>query len=196
MIVEGRSIFLRTVRTKDLDWLYERDCDIEARGMYFPVILHSEAEFKSEFQETGYWTDSYGQALICDNQDQSILGIMYYFKTTPYWDSYEVGARLFDLQNANRGIMSEALPLFTYVLFMTYKINRVELKITPQNALSKRVAVKCGYQYEGIARGGVFLRGSYQDMEVYSILRREAPSTLAEAVAMSDRQDKKPGVEK
>jgi ribosomal-protein-alanine N-acetyltransferase len=44
------------------------------------------------------------------------------------------------------------------------------------NTGSKRVAEKCGYRFEGVARGAVFHRGVYQDMEVYSILREEASS--------------------
>ncbi len=41
--------------------------------------------------------------------------------------------------------MTEALTLFTYLLFAMYKINRLELKIMPGNAPSRRVAQKCGY---------------------------------------------------
>jgi RimJ/RimL family protein N-acetyltransferase len=48
---------------------------------------------------------------------------------------------------------------------------------------SKRVAEECGYKFEGVARGAVFHRGAYRDMEVYSILRQEAPATLEEALA-------------
>ncbi|MDP6736526.1 MAG: GNAT family protein, partial [Nitrospinaceae bacterium] len=67
--------------------------------------------------------------------------------------------------------MTEALTLFTYVLFVSKKINRLELKVIPGNAPSKRVAEKCGYQLEGVNRGAMFLRGDYRDLEVYSILR-------------------------
>jgi len=34
MIVSGNKVYLRTVREKDLDWLYEKSNDIELRGLY------------------------------------------------------------------------------------------------------------------------------------------------------------------
>ena len=108
---------------------------------------------------------------------------MLYFKTTPYFDGLEVGYRLYDTGQSNRGVMTEALCLCTYVLFVTRKINRLELKIMPDNIPSKRVAEKCGYTFEGVNRGAIFHRGAYRDMEVYSILREEAPATLEDALA-------------
>jgi RimJ/RimL family protein N-acetyltransferase len=69
------------------------------------------------------------------------------------------------------------------VLFTIKKINRLELKIMPANTPSKRVAEKCGYKFEGVARGAMFHRGIYQDLEVYSILRQEVPTVLEEALA-------------
>jgi [ribosomal protein S5]-alanine N-acetyltransferase len=115
------------------------------------------------------------------------LGVILFFKAAPYFDGFEIAARIFDVEHHSRGIMTEALTLFTYLLFTLKKVNRLELKIMPANAPSKRVADKCGYKFEGVARGAVFHRGAYRDMEVYSILRQEAPATLEEALAKLDK---------
>ena len=120
------------------------------------------------------------------DQADRLVGIMYFFKATPYFDGYEIGYRLFDLQSSGRGLMTEALLLCTYLLFVWKKINRLELKIFSENIGSKRVAQKCGYQYEGLLRGCDFHRGEYRDMESYSILRSEAPRTRDEALARLD----------
>jgi RimJ/RimL family protein N-acetyltransferase len=120
--------------------------------------------------------------LICNLTDHQILGVMYCLKATPYWDNLEVAYRLYDLQLSGQGIMTEALKLFSYVLFVSKSINRLELKIFPENTASKRVAVKCGYHFEGIARGAIFHRGAYRDMEIYSLLRSEAPHSLEDVL--------------
>ncbi len=182
MLVTGKRLLLRTVRESDLDRLYMLNCDVEARGEYFPVYVKSETAFKHEFQQHGFWSDSAGQMLICTHELE-LLGLLLYFKSTPYFHGFEVGYRLFDTRRSNRGIMTEALFLGTYFLFTAHPINRLELKIMPANIASKRVAVKCGYQPEGIARGGMYHRGTYGDMEVYSILRHEAPSSLEDTLA-------------
>jgi RimJ/RimL family protein N-acetyltransferase len=45
--------------------------------------------------------------------------------------------------------------------------------VDPLNLASKRVAEKCGFKFEGIARGSFFHKGKNHDSEVYSILRDE-----------------------
>lgn len=182
MLVKGKTLYLRTVREKDLETLYDYTCDIEARGPYYPTFLSSESEFKKEFQENGFLTEKEGEFLICDFEDR-LLGLIMYFKAESYFDAFEIAYRLFDTGQEGRGIMSEALMLGTYLLFAVHKINRLELKIFPQNSASKRVAQKCGYKFEGIARGAMFHRGAYCDLEIHAILREEAPATLAEALA-------------
>ena len=125
--------------------------------------------------------------LICNLTDHQILGVMYCLKATPYWDNLEVGYRLYDLQLSGQGIMTEALKLFTYVLFISKTVNRLELKIFPENIASKRVAEKCGYKLEGLARGAVFHRGAHRDIEIYSLLRSEAPRSIEEVLGRNSQ---------
>ena len=182
MLLTGKHLSLRTIRESDLDRLYELNCDVEARGEYFPVYVSSETAFRNEFQQHGFWSDHSGNVLISSHENE-LLGVLLYFKATPYFHGFEVGYRLFDTRRSSRGFMTEALSLFTYLLFTAHPINRLEAKIMPANIASKRVALKCGYQLEGIARGCIYHRGAYEDMEVYSILRHEAPSSLEETLA-------------
>lgn len=182
MVISGKKVYLRTVREKDLDWLYEKECDIELRGLYFLISVSSETTFKENFRKTGLWSTDFSEMLICDLNNQSVVGALYCGMGTPYFDNLEVGYRLFDPQLSGHGIISEALTLFSYVLFISKKINRLELKIFPENAASKRVAEKCGYKFEGVARGAVFHRGLYRDVEIYSLLRHEGPHNLEEAL--------------
>ena len=70
--------------------------------------------------------------------------------------------------------MTEALSLLVRYLFDTKKVNRLELTTLVGNAASKRVAEKCGFKSEGIARQAVFHRGENVDLERFSILREEA----------------------
>src|SRR5512139_2365697 len=107
MLVKGPHVYLRTVHTGDLDQLYRHVCDVEARGLYFPIFFGSESGFKQEFEKNGFLEADDGTLLICAHDDR-LLGLMYFFKATPYFDGYEVGYRLFDIQNSGRGLMTEA----------------------------------------------------------------------------------------
>ena len=70
--------------------------------------------------------------------------------------------------------MTEALSLLARYLFETRTIRRLQLSVVVGNLASKRVAEKCGFTSEGIARKAVFLRGEHRDLEWFSLLREEA----------------------
>jgi [ribosomal protein S5]-alanine N-acetyltransferase len=181
MLVKGSTVYLRTIRETDIPQLAEYLSDIEMRGPYFPIFIDSEATLKKMYAEDGFLSEQHGDLLICDIKDNTLLGILYYFKSVPYYDGFEIGYRLFDTGNSGRGIMTEALMLCTYLLFIWLPIHRLELKIMPDNSGSKRVAEKCGYQFEGVARQAAFHHGAHHDFAIFSILRHEAPKTLKEA---------------
>ena len=53
------------------------------------------------------------------------------------------------------------------------KLNRVQASCIPENVASLRVMEKIGMKYEGILREYMFAKGRYDDLKMYSILRRE-----------------------
>jgi hypothetical protein len=56
----------------------------------------------------------------------------------------------------------------------TRKLNRLQLTTMLGNVASQRVAEKCGFPKQGIARGAVFHRGENLAVQMYSLLRAEA----------------------
>jgi len=59
-------------------------------------------------------------------------------------------------------------------LFGSKRVHRIQLVIVPENAASRRIAEKCGFQLEGTARGAFFNTGRNQDVLIYSLLRTDA----------------------
>ena len=55
-------------------------------------------------------------------------------------------------------------------LFAAKKVNRISLVIVPENAPSRRIADKCGFQLEGTARSLLQWR-PYVHVLIYSLLR-------------------------
>jgi RimJ/RimL family protein N-acetyltransferase len=171
-MIKGTKVILRTVRETDLLTLFEYWSDIHNRGDYFPNDIQSETAFKKDFRETGFWTDYSGQLLICDKEEQ-VVGLVFAYKVQSYFNGVEAGYILFDEAHRNKGYVTEALTMFVKYLFANKPINRIQLVIAPSNLASKRVAEKCGFKSEGIARGAFFHNGKNQDVEVYSILAGE-----------------------
>ena len=132
----------------------------------------AEPVFRRKFQETGFWQDAEGMLLIVNETDE-LLGHIEFFPTVAYLDELELSYQLYSLDHHGQGITTEAVRLLTGYLFDRKKHNRIRLIIHPDNLASRRVAEKCGYQYEGLARGAWFHRGRSQDVAVYAQLRAD-----------------------
>lgn len=169
-MLQGDAIQLRTVREGDLDALYGYHQDIANRGRYFPTGVMSEPAFRNAYAESGFWEKERGMLVIVDEQN-TILGHIEYFPTVPYLDELELSYHIYSPQARGKGAASEAVRLLTGYLFGRLKQNRIRLVIHPENEASKRVAEKCGYQFEGLARGAWFHQGSSHDVAIYGITR-------------------------
>ncbi len=174
-MLKGSKIILRTVREKDIETLYALVSDIASRGEHYPLNLRSEVDFKKRFQEHGFWSEEEYRFLICDHADR-ILGTIWCFKDG-YYDGYEIGYIIYEAESRGKGYVTEALTMFVKYLFSTFQFNRLKLAILPGNAASRRVAEKCGFQHEGIARGAFFHQGRHHDVDEFSLLRSEFERT-------------------
>lgn len=172
-MLKSKKISLRPVRERDLDCLYGYHQDIDNRGPYFPLGVMPEPVFRRKFRETGFWGEDEGLLLVVTG-DEQIVGHVEFFQTVSYLDELELSYQIYGKDHRGKGIATEAVLLITRYLFDCRKHNRIRLIIHPENTASKRVAEKCGFRREGVARGAWFHRGRNLDVEVYAVLRNEA----------------------
>jgi RimJ/RimL family protein N-acetyltransferase len=171
-MLKGKSIQLRPVRQSDLEELYARHIDLANRGDFFPLGFVSEIEFQKRFEKNGFWEKEEGLLLILD-ESGNMLGHIEFFKTVNYLDELELSYLIYDQAERGQGNMTEAVYLLVRYLFSRLKTNRIRLIIHPGNCASRRVAEKCGFSLEGVARGAWYHQGTNHDVEVYAILRDE-----------------------
>lgn len=161
---------LRTVREVDLDALYEAHVNVAARGKYFPLGVRSEPDFRRDFVQNGFWQKEEG-LLLMQAGTEGFVGHIEFFKPVAYWDAFELSYQLYDDAFSGRGIATEAIQLLVDYLFATKKQRRIQLVIAPDNAASVRIAAKCGFIFEGTARGAFFNNGQSQDVSIYALVR-------------------------
>lgn len=169
-MIRGDKILLRPVQEADLAQLYRFHVDIANRGHYFPLGVLAEPVFKQRFHDTGFWGKEEGMLLIVTPEGE-IIGHVEYFPTVAYLDELELSYHLYDAAYRGQGIVTEAVNLLTGYLFANRKAYRIRLVIHPDNRASLRIAEKCGYRYEGTARGAWFHQGVNQDVAVYAQVR-------------------------
>ena len=84
--------------------------------------------------------------------------------TLGYW----IGAA-----HARQSYSAEALGAVLEYAFQRLGLHRVEAACLPHNEASRRLLLKCGFQEEGYAREYLRINGSWQDHQLFAILRGE-----------------------
>jgi len=72
-----------------------------------------------------------------------------------------------------KGIATEAVKEAIKFGFEKMNLNRIQAMCIPENIGSYGVMEKVGMKYEGLIREYMYIKGKFQDLKLYSILRRE-----------------------
>ncbi len=169
-MLNGQNVLLRTVKEGDLELLYTYFNSVQLKGEYLSSEILSEHQFRLQFFETGFWEQEKGTLLLM--KEERLIGALWFEKQTSF-DCLDIHFYIFQPQDRGKGYMKEALALFCAYLFAIKKIERLQISIPDYSKAALRVAQKCGFQFEGIARSAFFHRGQYLDLCIYSLLRSE-----------------------
>lgn len=171
-MIIGKQINLRVMKDKDLEQYIDLTNDYGEKGDYFPAIIRTQSATRRHFEETGFFNADGGRMLIVDKEDR-ILGFVSFFKTAMYINGYELGYQIFKRSDRGKGYVSEALLLFSSFLFEYFNITRLQICMEAENIASEKVAIKCGYQYEGNMRDVCRENGRLVTNKLYSLIRSE-----------------------
>jgi RimJ/RimL family protein N-acetyltransferase len=89
--------------------------------------------------------------------------------------SIELGYVLYAPQMRRTRMATEAFYLMMRHVFDDLGYHRLEWTCTAANAISRRAAMRLGFQFEGIMRGKLILKGQTRDIAMYSLLANEWP---------------------
>lgn len=79
-----------------------------------------------------------------------------YWLAEPYW---------------GKGIMTEALTVFTAYIFGNFEVERLVAGVFASNPASAKVLQKAGFQHEGTFKKALFKNGVYDDELIFAKLR-------------------------
>jgi [ribosomal protein S5]-alanine N-acetyltransferase len=172
--LETERLLLRKLRPEDAEDMYEygRDPEVARYVMWEP---HKSVEDSAEFINWAMAQYMMGQVApwgIEYRAEGKLIGSVGYHDWNTVHARAEIG---YSLGRAywNRGIMTEALRAVVAFGFRIMHLNRIEARCIPENTASARVMEKCGMVYEGTLREQNFVKGRFDDMQMYSILKRE-----------------------
>lgn len=109
--------------------------------------------------------DDHEGLLVCCRDDDAIAGVINInnivrgsFLSASL--GYYVGVTY-----AGRGYMREGLELVKRYAFQTLGLHRLEANIQPDNASSIALVKRCGFSYEGLSPGFLYIAGEWRDHE-------------------------------
>jgi RimJ/RimL family protein N-acetyltransferase len=173
-VLSDGTIRLEPLGASHLEGLAElgRDPDVQ-RFTYVP------SPWEEGFERT--WLEGYEQApegtraafAIVDEGSEEFIGFAALVRIDQDAREAEAGY-IVSPRARGRGLAARALGLLTEWALDGLALERVELRITPDNLASIRVAERCGYVREGVLRSVHFKQGERSDLAVYSRLPSDA----------------------
>jgi RimJ/RimL family protein N-acetyltransferase len=165
----GNNINLRPMEPEDVPLITEWLNNIEFQGRYTPLIQNSKEEMKKRLS----YVNRDDKEFVIQKKDGTKIGIVTYFmvKGGPY-NFLEIGYYMI-LSERKKGYCTEAVKLFIDYLFLSQALERIQATTDSRNIASQRVLEKVGFREEGIIRKALFMKGTYVDISLFSILRDE-----------------------
>ena len=116
---------------------------------------------------------------IIDNTLQQATGYASYMRIDPTHRAIEVGSLLFTPALQRSAAATEAMYLMARHVFEDLGYRRYEWKCNALNLPSRRAAVRLGFNFEGIFRQHMIVKGRNRDTAWYSMLDWEWPARKA-----------------
>lgn len=137
------------------------------------------AEVEGRIDQSNVGTDPSYVAVI-DKASGRAVGQQGWMRIRPEHGSIEIGGIYWGLPMARSRLATEALYLFARHAFDDLGYRRFEWKCNNRNEPSKAAATRFGFQFEGVFRQDMIMKGENRDTAWFSILDSEWPAMRAE----------------
>jgi RimJ/RimL family protein N-acetyltransferase len=177
VVLEGRYVRLEPLAAQHGDGLYEAATVADA-GQRFRWLFENapddRAAFDTWLEKSSASQDPLFFAVI-DKASGRIAGRQTLMRIDPAFGVIEIGNIYWGPLVSRRPAATEAQFLFARYVFEDLGYRRYEWKCNNRNEPSKRAAERFGFQFEGIFRQHMVVKGENRDTAWYSIIDKEWP---------------------
>lgn len=178
IVLDGRYVRLEPlIAAKHGDGLYEASSVSDAGGR-FAWLPDTPPETRAAFQP---WLDKVEASedplffSVIDKTSGKIAGRQTLMRIDPTFGVIEIGNIYWGPLISRKPAATEAQFLFMQYIFDELGYRRYEWKCNNRNEPSKRAADRFGFQFEGIFRQHMIVKGENRDTAWYSIIDKEWP---------------------
>jgi RimJ/RimL family protein N-acetyltransferase len=166
--ISGEGVVLRAFADSDVPRLVELFADPDvARWNPGPTTLE---EVRAWVQRRNDWAEGDHASWAVSDADGTLLGSVSLYKIDPEQRKAEIGYQTAPWAR-RRGVAVGAVNAVVRAAFDTLDLHRVTLYHAVDNEASCRVALRAGFQLEGLLRQGYrYGDGAYHDEHVHGLL--------------------------
>ena len=172
--IETERLILRKMKPSDSRDMYEysRLPEVTRYLLWEPHTNPSQTLDYLEYLQTRYRVGDFYDWAVVEKSRGKMIGTCGFTSLDFSNNAAEVG---YVLNPAfwGQGLAPEALMRVMRFGFMELNVHRIEAKYMVENARSRRVMEKCGMTFEGVRRSSMYVKGSYRDIGICSILSDE-----------------------
>ena len=147
---------------------------------YMPFDPFPEANAFIEAFGTKVREGGWQAMVIIDQASDAVLGTASYMRLRPEHGSCEVGCVAFSPKLQRTTHASEALYLMASHVFDELGYRRFEWKCHNENLASRRAAARFGFQYEGVFRNDMVMKGKNRDTAWFAMTDDDWPDIKAD----------------
>jgi len=175
-LLEGKNVNLRVAEKEDLLLIGKWRSSPGFQGEYNLLIQESKEELGKRydsFRPEEKW-------FLIEKKDGVRIGLIV---LEPEGGVQEIGYGIIPNERG-KGYCTEAVKIAVDYLFLSKPLVRVQAHTNVGNMASQRVLEIAGFKKEGNVRKRIFIRGSWRDEFLYSVLREEwkEPKVLKRAI--------------
>jgi len=182
VVIDGRFVRLEPLEQKHAADLYAVSTMPGGAERYRWLFTHapdSLDDMAARIDEANAAADPSYVAII-DQASSRVVGQQGWMRIRPEHGSIEIGGIYWGLPMARTPLATEALFLFARHAFDDLGYRRFEWKCNNRNEPSKAAAQRFGFQYEGLFRQDMIIKGESRDTAWFSIIDGDWPAIRAE----------------
>lgn len=181
-IIYDKRIRLRAAERSDLDkfltWVNDPKVT-ENLSVYLPLSSYEEGEWYERMMSSP--SESHVMVIevkksatgVNSSDEWYAIGNIQFISIDQRTRSTEVGIMIGEKNHWDKGYGSEAMKLMLTHGFNTLNLNRIWLHVYQKNLRGIRAYEKAGFKQEGVLREAHYQHGSYSDILIMSVLRKE-----------------------
>jgi RimJ/RimL family protein N-acetyltransferase len=172
VILEGRYCRLEPIDLKHSDRLYELHSlpDAEGRYRWIPNLPFPNRAAHDEWIANEIKCDDYVTFVIIDKKTGQIEGRQSFMRIFPEHGCCEIGYVIWGPAMIRTRIATEGLYLSAAYIFDKLHYRRFEWKCDNDNVKSKAAATRFGFQFEGIFRQHLIIKGVNRDTAWFAMI--------------------------